>query len=204
MLGPGAWGRASRPDCPYGVFKPRSRLGGDRRLPMLVGGAWWNAEQVLDKLMLSRLLPRGATWSTNPWLGFSSFYPWFSCCALVSWLPFGWVYFIYRTSKRTTACLCGHAVSFLQSMCGSRDHGSLLPELLRYYYFSYLCSFKFSSTSHQCGPLAIVTNGSQYLLVCPKVLVLFSMSQAEKSSLYGIPVHIHYCLTEQCYSYALI
>jgi len=128
------------------------RVASRRRLPC------WNAEQVLDNLPPRRLLPRGATRSTRAWLrSFISFTH--ASLAVLLCPDILLVGFTYRTSKRTTACLCGHAVSFLQSMCGSRGHGSLLPELLRYYhYFSSLCSFNFPSTDHQCGPLATVTN----------------------------------------------
>jgi hypothetical protein len=129
----------------------------------------WNAEQVLDNLPPRRLLPRGATRSTRAWLrSFISFTH--ASLAVLLCPDILLIGFTYRTSKRTMACLSGHAVSFLQSMCGSRGHGSLLPELLRYYhYFSSLCSFNFPSccqkkkkpypsTDHQCGPLATVTN----------------------------------------------
>ena len=56
----------------------------------------------------------------------------YACISLyaVSWrAAFGWV---YRILKRTTACLSGHAVSFWQSTCGNRGHGSLVAKLLRY------------------------------------------------------------------------
>ena len=75
-------------------------------------GGWWNAEQARAFSLDSLVLPM-----------VTLLFP----CVLTAFL----VGFTHRTSKRTTACLCGHAMSFLPSTCGSRDHGSLLPELLR-------------------------------------------------------------------------